>query len=740
MKALHHHFIFGAMTVLITCQIVLTGQWFWWLAAMFLLFRMCYFGNAVKIMMITLSIISCFLAWRAVQIPNLSSNHGVWLVEMNPNHIEIENGHLTGRGNLLLNHKKLPVEIISWDWKEEMQSYPMIWQVQGEIEKPEQARNFGVFDYRKYLVSQGVHYQLHIESVLKKQPIQSLEAKLSHWRFIILAHFKRLNISYFFSLYNKIFWNIQSTHFRQSKQYFIELGVIHLFALSGLHVTWLGQRLKYLLRRYGVWVEYVDYFVIALLLAYTYITGFPIGVVRSVGMLIFAKMLPLQRLDRLSLLTICLLWYQPYLALSMSFQLSFLMSYLLILMPKNLPEWEMSTICLLFSLPLTIGQSGVWYPLQFIWGWLIGKGLMKILTACVMILTILSFIPNALNLLLWLEHCLQPLAAIALVKQPVVIMGTLSVIWQVLLWGSASLWLSQHSHRFLLTIVSYAVCCCLANISLVPQAIVLDVGQGDALLVRQIATHRAWLIDTGGRATWSGDSTSGIDSHYADKTIIPALKALGIRALEGVVITHADIDHIGNLAALAQAIPIHQILITEHTRGQPIWQEIERVISQKTKVLILSPGQQLKTATQFHRVINTPEIYLNPKKTNDASIISSIQLGPHQLLNLGDISVEAEQKLLRQEPYLSATLLKTAHHGSQSSTSEALLMQLEPQLALISAGVNNRYGHPHPAVLKRLEQHHIPYLATNEYGAIRLTQWPFQKLMIEVAIQNRGEK
>ncbi|MBS4455241.1 DNA internalization-related competence protein ComEC/Rec2 [Tuanshanicoccus lijuaniae] len=735
MKQLRHHIFFGAMAVYISCRLVLTGHWIWLVAAGYLLLRIYYFNRAVKRMILLLSIVSTGFAWYSLQIPHLPQESTIWSVVVDPNNIQVENNQFSGRGTLLVDGHQLPIDLIGWDWLEDqIDNQVMLWQVQGSITKPARARNFGVFDYRKYLASQGVHYQLTIEAVITKQSVQSISSKFSHWRYNIIAHFKRLNTSYLFSLYNKLFWNIQSPHYRQSKQYFIELGVIHLFALSGLHVTWLGKQLKYVLRRCGIWVEYVDGLVIVLLLVYSYITGFPIGVVRSVGMLLLAKLLPIQRLDRLSLLTIGLLLVKPYLALSMSFQLSFLISYLLILMPKNLPDWETSTICLLFSLPLTIGQSALWYPLQFVWSWFIGKWLMAILTPCVIGLTLLTFVPNGLAGVLWLEQLLQPLTSLVLLKQPVIVVGTLSVLWQVILWSSASFWVTQHPRRYLVTFITYVACCCLANISWVPQAIVLDVGQGDALLLPQMASHKAWLIDTGGRADWRREGMSGIDPNYADKTIIPALKALGIRSLEGVVITHADIDHIGNLPVLAQAIPIRQIIISEHTRGQPIWQEIARIIPKRTKVIVLSPGQPFVTATQFHRTINAPEIYTNTDKTNDASIVSSIRLGSHQLLNVGDISIDAEQKLLRQELQLQATLLKTGHHGSKSSTSSALLEQLHPQLALISAGENNRYGHPHQEVIERLAHHRIPYVSTHKYGAIRLSQWPFQQLKVEVAL------
>ena len=122
-------------------------------------------------------------------------------------------------------------------------------------------------------------------------------------------------------------------------------------------------------------------------------------------------------------------------------------------------------------------------------------------------------------------------------------------------------------------------------------------------------------------------------------------------------------------------------------------------------------------------------------KGRAGAVIELLKLGELSFLNLGDLSIDGERRLITAYPNLTADIIKVAHHGSNTSTSELLLEQLRPQLALISAGENNRYGHPHAEVLQRLQFFNIPTLATNDVGAIKITYNPIWGYSITTALE-----
>jgi len=243
-----------------------------------------------------------------------------------------------------------------------------------------------------------------------------------------------------------------------------------------------------------------------------------------------------------------------------------------------------------------------------------------------------------------------------------------------------------------------------------PEVVFLDVGQGDATLVR-LPGRIEVLVDGGG--TLFSDRDVGAD------VVLPALRALGVRALDVVVATHPDLDHVEGLVTVLRALPVGTLVMG------PAWPAA--AIDRRLRAVARARGVPVHRATRgerwiFGRGTNEAEIdVLHPgarplPTTNENSVALLLRLGgTPQVLMLGDAPASVERALAA--PHVP--VLKVAHHGSRFSTSEALLRATRPRLAVVSVG-ENRYGHPDPGVLERLSARGVRVFSTQRRGALRL--------------------
>ncbi len=247
---------------------------------------------------------------------------------------------------------------------------------------------------------------------------------------------------------------------------------------------------------------------------------------------------------------------------------------------------------------------------------------------------------------------------------------------------------------------------------------VLDVGQGDAILIT-LPDGRQLLIDGGPSATelnWR----LGQEMPFFDKT------------LEMVVNTHPDADHLGGLVSLPDRYQIEQALVSDVEGRSQLYQqwETELVEDQLTPV-IAQAGTQLALGEGVSATILSPgPITANIVEPNNHSIVLYLQFGQISFLLSGDIEDSVERRLVQANIPLNATVLKSPHHGSKSSSSEAFLNAINPQVVVISVGQDNRFGHPSPEVLERYAAHGLPVLRTDQHGTIEFIT-DGQRLWIE---------
>ena len=234
---------------------------------------------------------------------------------------------------------------------------------------------------------------------------------------------------------------------------------------------------------------------------------------------------------------------------------------------------------------------------------------------------------------------------------------------------------------------------------------VLDVGQGDAILLR--SQGHAALIDT-------GDYDQG-------RKIVRILKELGIQNLDCIINSHPHADHIGGI----------QEILREIRTGQVIIPEIPDALIPDTPsflhALETAKKQNVPVRTAItHQIIPFGEGEIELLGTdnsaredlNNCSLTCIVRCGAFSFLSAGDLETEGEQAMLDAGLIPPVTFLKVSHHGSSSSTGEAFLAAAKPQAAVISVGAGNDYGHPAQTVLRRLNEAACPVYRTDLDGSI----------------------
>jgi competence protein ComEC len=239
-----------------------------------------------------------------------------------------------------------------------------------------------------------------------------------------------------------------------------------------------------------------------------------------------------------------------------------------------------------------------------------------------------------------------------------------------------------------------------------------DVGEGDAIFI-ETPRGQQILID-GGPSPTILISALGRKMPFWD------------RSLDLVILTHADEDHVTGLIPVVERYRVGQVLDSGYEHDNPTYKHWLELISEKQiPVRLARAGMCVETGNGVQLMILHPGpelIRYTEADSNNNSVVTRLVMGRVSFLLPGDIEEEAENMLIASGQELTSTVLKVSHHGSNTSSSAAFLKAVNPELAVISVGADNRFGHPSPQVLERLEElvgaEHV--LRTDEDGTIEM--------------------
>lgn len=249
-----------------------------------------------------------------------------------------------------------------------------------------------------------------------------------------------------------------------------------------------------------------------------------------------------------------------------------------------------------------------------------------------------------------------------------------------------------------------------------------DVGQGDATLV-VLPDGRALVVDTGGLPPAPlQDPGEGPAFDIGERVLARALRAAGVRRIDTLVITHGDPDHIGGARAVMkrfapramwEGVPVPPF--------EPLRDLIDRAARQGTEWRTVQAGDRVRIAGVEIDVLHPPPPEWERQRVrNDDSIVLALRYRRVTVVLPGDIGREGELRLLPRVARTPVTVLKAPHHGSATSSSAELLDALRPAAVVFSAGRDNRFNHPHPAVVARYRARGAALFSTAEDGAVIL--------------------
>lgn len=237
-----------------------------------------------------------------------------------------------------------------------------------------------------------------------------------------------------------------------------------------------------------------------------------------------------------------------------------------------------------------------------------------------------------------------------------------------------------------------------------------DVGQGDSIFIESPKGHQI-LIDGGpGSAILE---KIGKEMPFWDRTI------------DLIILTHPERDHLAGLLEVLKRYKVENILWTGIVRDTQEFKEWEKAIEEeRANVKISQSGQKITVLPgKLYIEILYPAENLEGqelKNSNNTSIVSRLAFNENSFLFTGDIQKSTEKKLAEGETNLDSDVLKISHHGSKTSSSKEFIEKVLPEIAVISAGKGNSYGHPHQEVLDILGSYGIRILRTDQAGDIKI--------------------
>ena len=669
-----------------------------------------------------------FQTWQQTQASqNLVDS--VERVRILPDAIKVNGDSLSFRGKADGHTFQVYYKLQSEEEKELFQTLTDLHEIEleGKLSEPEGQRNFGGFDYQAYLKTQGIYQTLTIKSIQSMKQVRSwdigenlsgLRRKAVVW---IKMHFPDPMRNYMTGL----LLGHLDTDFEEMNELYSSLGIIHLFALSGMQVGFFMDAFKKFLLRLGLTQEKLKWLTYPFSLIYAGLTGFSASVIRSLLQKLLAQH-GVKGLDNFALTVLVLFIIMPNFFLTAGGALSCAYAFILT-MTSNEGEGlkavaRESLVISLGILPILSFYFAEFQPwsilLTFVFSFLFDVVFLPLLS----ILFILSFVypVTQFNFVFeWLENIIRLVSQLA--SRPLVF-GQPNAWLLILLLVSLALTYDFRKNvkrlaGFSLFIVGLFF---LTKLPLENEITMLDVGQGESIFLRDV-TGKTILIDVGGKAEtdkiiekWQEKVTTS----NAQRTLIPYLKSRGVDKIDQLVLTNTDKEHVGDLLEVTKAFHVGEILVSKGSLTQKEF--VAELEASQTKVRSVTVGENLPIFGSYLEVLSPRKI--GDGNRDDSLVLYGKLLDKHFLFT-GNLKEKGEKDLLKQYPDLEVDVLKAGQHGARTSSNSAFLEQLKPEFTLISVGKSNRAKLPHQETLTQLKNIKSKIYRTDQQGAIRFKGW-----------------
>lgn len=635
--------------------------------------------------------------------------------------------------------------------------------ISGSAKTFQEARNPGNFNQKPYYQKMGIHVSVWTDEI---QIIGKKVYRIREYLARLRTDWKRVLIEcmgeYYGNCMSAILLGDKSELDSELKALYQKSGIGHILAISGLHMSFLGSGLYKLLRKTGLPFLAAGTIGILLLTGYTLMIGCGVSSLRALTMLIVRIGADICGRDydmptSLALSAAAITAWQPLYLMDAGFLLSFGALFGIVcvspcisfcLQKQEKKNRLLENLSSSLAVNITLLPIMLYFYFEFptysillnllilpFMSVVLGAGVIGSLLYLLVGKTggVILFISKGL-LLFYETACrfsLQMPRSRIVTGQP--------QKWGVALYYLVLLLLCffiyRHKHRkkygmttmcfvrkkkvifgkgvsVLLLCILFSACPAFSRDGRV-EVTMLDVGQGDGLYLKG-PLGRSYFIDGG-----SSDVSS-----VGQYRIEPFLKAKGTGVLDYVFLSHGDADHMNGIDEMLgnqeYGIRIRHLVLP----AKAVWDDSIKAVADKaqknqTKVYIMHEDNEIKEDALKLRCLAPSDIY-SGETGNAASMVLELSHGKLHMLFTGDVEGEGEKALEEKQNWTGINILKVAHHGSQNSTSIQFLEQINPQMAWISAGIDNRYGHPNEETISRLDEKKCRIYNTQELGAVTL--------------------
>ena len=758
--------------------VVFEGTVAWWIVPLFMVAVAWKRGHEAwkRVVGVVLCVavgVRLFLYVREVTHPAFTAQDAIHgQLVLNPNQLKVNGDLVTGTATLEVGtkHEKVFFYYVL-ESESEQQTFLQLREVvrisiEGTIEEIEHARNKGNFDAKNYYLSLGVLHALKVERLNSSmKPVPGFWSFVEHLRSWLLQVVRSQKDSRIKQYTLALLLADRSGFSEEEWEQYKQLGLLHLLAISGLHISLMVACIERLSWRSGITREKTRGLLVLFVVLYGLVIGWNISGTRAIGMVLLGVLSKPFIKKRASMQMDCLLWMAiasilvwPGILLNVAFQLSYGLTAIIIFLSK----WQRAILPRIrANVWVPIGMSLVALPLvcQYFFYWNI---LSIFLTALFSMLFEMLLFPLLTTYLFAVLFGFIPLIGLLTTVGGVILSGVSKVLtfcqqlsftkftlgiwdkWEVALYLTILITIGILFERRRMTMKKGVLggLAILALLIEVPyhwgtELVMVDVGQGDSILLLAPGWNQATLIDTGGLSDFKKKEAW---RHRKKKdqgitTVVPALQAEGLAELSQVMLSHGDEDHVGNLKAIAKHLTIRQLIIGKGMETIPLMQEMKKKYPKIQWRLVLA-GDEWKWNETTWKLLWPKDL---SHAENEDSILALVTVMKQTILLTGDASEKVEEAVVQANPNLRFSILKAGHHGSRTSSGEALLRLVQPRLAFISCGKHNHYGHPNAETLARLKATGAIIFRTDQDGQIRL-RFTREKLEVTTRLTKRKKE
>ena len=589
-------------------------------------------------------------------------------------------------------------------------------EVKGQFKKIEKSTTKNIFDYELYARRKRYFYSVRVESIKYIDSNKNIIYKIKNKIYKYFSNFKNGKYLKLILLGDKteVSKNIINS-FRNN-------GISHLFAISGMHVSFIATYIILFLTKLKIKEEKRYFITTIILLLYLLLIGSTPSITRA---FLFFTLLSINKVfyfhvDTVYILILAFiisLLINPFMLFEIGFQYSFLISFFLIESTSIINKFKNYFLSLLItsiisftvSIPITlynfytINILSIFYNIFYI------PYVTLILfpaSIIVLIMPFLSFIYDILiNILETTSIFLNN------IDLGILIFGKINFCYYLLYVIISFLIIKRRKLIYLVILLVLLIFHYFYyDINSEDYITMLDIGQGDSFIFH--SRGKTLLIDTGGVPSYVDEKWKIKEkSSLVENITIPYLKSRGIRKLDGLILTHGDYDHLGEAINLIDNFKIDKIYLNEGKKNY-----LERKISEKFKNTEICYQDMSFYLGNFKFY----SIGTDLGDENSSSIVLYVYYDDIKMLFTGDANFKSEDYLMKNYNLESVDILKLGHHGSKTSSSEEFLKILKPKIALVSAGRENKFKHPNIETIERLEKLNVEIYSTKESGTITI--------------------